>query len=72
MRTNLSLPNGASLYGTFISPTGGNVFSVAASGGSNGNDGLSPLRAFSTLAQGITAATANNGDVIVMLPGAHS
>lgn len=72
MRTSVSYPNGVNLYGTYISPTGGNVFYVAASGGSDGNDGLSPLRGLATLSQAITNATANNGDTIVLLPGAHS
>lgn len=69
-----------------IPQTGGSVFWVAPSasyslggrlGGvaysaSDGNDGLDPRRALLTLGQAITNASANQGDVIVLLPGAHS
>lgn len=69
-----------------IPQTGGSVWWVAPSasyslggriGGvsyiaSDGNDGLHPTRALLTLAQAITNAAANQGDVIVLLPGAHS
>ncbi len=40
-----------------------------ALGGSNGNDGLDPLRPFATLAYAISKCTASRGDVIVVLPG---
>ena len=72
-------------YGTLwgaIPVMGGRVFWVAPSSpytidgrsysSSDNNDGLSPERALATLTQAITNATANVGDVIVMLPGAHS
>ena len=72
-------------YGTIwgsIPQTGGQVFWVAPSASytvdgraynaSDDNDGLSPERAKLTLASAISAATANAGDVIVLLPGAHS
>lgn len=39
---------------------------------SNDADGLSPDRALRTPAQAITNARANNGDVIMMLPGTHT
>lgn len=39
---------------------------------SDGNDGLSPERAKRTVNGAITDATANVGDVIVLLPGSHS
>jgi len=39
---------------------------------SNGNDGLSPERALLTLDYAIGRCTADVGDVILMLPGAHS
>jgi hypothetical protein len=39
---------------------------------SDNNDGLSPERALRTVAQAVTNATANVGDVIVLLPGSHS
>jgi hypothetical protein len=72
-------------YGTLhgqIPQTGGRIFWVAPAAqytvvgntyaASDNNDGLSPERALLTLAQAITNATANVGDVIVLLPGAHS
>lgn len=39
---------------------------------SDGNDGLSPERPLSTITQAISNATANVGDVIVLLPGTHN
>jgi hypothetical protein len=39
---------------------------------SDGNDGMSPERAFSTINQAIANCTASAGDVIVLLPGSHS
>lgn len=72
-------------YGSFwgqVPQTSGNVYWVAAAASytvegraysaSNDNDGLSPERAKLTLASAITASTASAGDVIVLLPGAHS
>lgn len=72
-------------YGTLwgaIPATAGRVFWVAAAASytvtgrsyvaSDDNDGLSPERAKLTLASAITDATANVGDIIVLLPGAHS
>jgi hypothetical protein len=65
-----------------IPQTGGRVFWVApassytvdgrAYDASDGNDGLSPERALRSVARAITLATANVGDVIVLLPGAHT
>lgn len=72
-------------YGSFwgmIPQTSGRYFFVAPSASytvegivyeaSNNNDGLSPERALRTVNQAITNATASVGDVIVLLPGAHS
>ena len=72
-------------YGSFwgdIPTTNGRVFWVAAASSytvegrsytaSNNNDGLSPERAFLTLDYAVNQCTANVGDVIVLLPGAHS
>jgi hypothetical protein len=72
-------------YGTqfgAIPMTAGNVWWVAPSTSytvagntyhaDGGNTGLSPESAFSTLAQAVSAATANNGDVIALLPGTHT
>lgn len=62
--------------------TNGNIYWVAPSAAytvegrsytaSDTNDGLSPERAFLTLDYAVGFTTANAGDVIVMLPGAHS
>lgn len=52
---------------TIYGPLGGRSY-VA----SNGNDGLSPERAVLTLNYAISLCTANVGDAIVLLPGAHS
>ena len=70
MLTNLSLPNGAVLAGTYVSPAStGTVFYLDSGSGSNGYDGLSQDRAFSTLDYAFSRCTANNGDVIVVAPG---
>src|SRR5260221_3705869 len=72
-------------YGTIwgaIPMTAGQVLWVAPSASytvdgraytaKDGNDGLSPERALLTIGQAITNATANAGDVIALLPGAHT
>lgn len=72
-------------YGSFwgmIPQTSGRVFWVAPAASytvegrsytaSDNNDGLSPERAFLTLDYAVGQCTANAGDVIVLLPGAHS
>ena len=69
------------LWGT-IPETHGSIFWVAPStpytidgkayDASDGNDGLSPDRALSTVNRAIVLATANAGDIIAMLPGTHT
>lgn len=72
-------------YGAFwgmVPETTGNIIWVAPSSSytvegrsypaSDSNDGLSPERAVLTLDYAIGLCTANAGDVIVLLPGAHS
>ena len=72
-------------YGTLwgaIPMTAGQVLWVAPSSpysvdgrsydASDDNDGLSPEKAKRTIGSAITAATANAGDVICLLPGAHT
>jgi hypothetical protein len=72
-------------YGSFwglIPQTSGRVVWVAPSAtytvegrsyaASDGNDGLSPERAVLTLNAAVALVSANVGDVIVLLPGAHS
>lgn len=39
---------------------------------SDGNDGLSPERALASIAQAVSNASANAGDVICLLPGTHT
>lgn len=56
----------------WVSPSAGYTIDGRAMSASDNNDGLSPDRALLTLGQAITNSTANVGDVIVMLPGAHS
>lgn len=57
------VPGGASR----IQLTPGNVWFVDS--GVSGGNGRTPEGAFATLAEAISAATANNGDVIYLLPG---
>src|SRR3990167_11547235 len=62
--------------------TSGRIFWVAPSAtytvegrtyaASDGNDGLSPERAFRTVDYAVGQTTANVGDVIVLMVGAHS
>lgn len=72
-------------YGTLwgmVPQTTGNIFWVSPSAtytvenrtysSSDQNDGLSPERALLTAAQAVSNATANNGDCIMFLTGAHS
>src|SRR6185436_14827350 len=51
--------------------TFGNVFYVHSVSGSDSDSGTSPVAAKATLAAAIALCTANNGDVIFVLPG-HS
>jgi hypothetical protein len=46
-------------------PTQGKVFHVKPSSGLDGNDGLSPERAFKTLAKALSKATADKNDVVL-------
>ena len=50
---------------------GGRLGGVAYSA-SDGNDGLDARRALLTIGQAVTNASANQGDVIALLPGAHT
>lgn len=72
-------------YGTQwgdVPQTTGSVFWVAPASpytvegrsysSSDNNDGLSPERALATIGQAISNATANNGDIIMLLPGSHT
>lgn len=55
--------------GTTIPSTTGDYYFVSSTTGAGGNNGKSPSRAFATIAQASAAATASNGDVVVILPG---
>lgn len=73
-------------YGTQwgdVPQTSGSIFWVAPaspytvegrsySSSDTGNDGLSPERALATIGQAISNASANNGDIIMLLPGSHT
>ena len=63
---NMGITNvigGASLVTT------GNVFYVSSTAGSNGNSGKDPRFPFATIGQARLAATANNGDIVAIMPG---
>lgn len=60
----------------FVAPTSSSSSSYnvenRAYSASDNNDGLSPERALATITQAVSNATANNGDIIVLLPGTHN
>lgn len=70
-----NFPNGVSSFGVPVMGAGqipattGNYWFVNSVTGSNGNMGQSPTAPFATIAQARTAATANNGDVVIVMPG---
>jgi hypothetical protein len=47
--------------------TQGNVFFVRPTGGSDGNDGKSPARAFKTLVKALNSCSANQNDTIYLI-----
>lgn len=55
--------------GAQIPSTTGNYWFVSSVTGSAGNPGTSANLPFATLANAVTAATAANGDVVIVLPG---
>lgn len=56
----------------FVAPSTSYTIEGQAYDASDDNDGLSPERAVRTVNRAIALATASVGDVIVLLPGAHS
>lgn len=73
-----NFPYGLSSYGVPLLGSGGNIpastgnyffVSSVSPFASNGNDGSAPSRPKATIAGALSAATANNGDVIVCMPG---
>lgn len=71
-----NFPNGLSSLGIPLIGSGGNIpastgnyFFVDSATGSDGNPGNEPAEPKATIAGAISAATASNGDVIVLMPG---
>lgn len=71
-----SFPQGVSSFGVPVLGSGanipattGNYWFVNSVTGSNGNPGNVPNLPFASIASARTAATANNGDVIICMPG---
>lgn len=56
----------------WVSPSANYTVEGVSREASDNNDGLSPERALRTVTRAIALADANVGDVIVLLPGAHS
>lgn len=65
------IPNTTGRY-FWVSPSATYTVEGVSFSASDDNDGLSPERAFRTINAAISAASASVGDVIVLLPGAHS
>ena len=67
-----NFPNGITSFGVPVLPLGGmatqgNVWFVKPYSGSDGNSGKSPARAFKTLAQALSAATASQNDIVYLI-----
>lgn len=67
-----NFPNGISSFGAVLPaalgvPTQGNHWFVKPSTGNNSNTGKSPSQAFKTLAQALSAATANQNDIVFLM-----
>jgi hypothetical protein len=56
----------------FVSPTGQYTFEGQSYAASDNNDGVRPERALRTITYALSLTTANVGDVVVLLQGAHS
>ena len=56
----------------WVAPAASYVVDGRSYDSSDNNDGLSPERAVRTIAQAVLNATASAGDVICLLPGAHT
>lgn len=65
-----NFPNGIASMGVpVIGRTTGNVFFVSSVSGSDGNKGRSPSKPYATINKAVESCTANNGDVIYVMPG---
>lgn len=68
-------PNGLTSFGVpvmggaTVPTTTGNYWFVSSLTGASANSGKSPAQPFATLAQAVSAATASNGDIIILMPG---
>lgn len=67
-----NFPNGVSSFGALLpavlgAPTQGDYWFVKPGTGSDGNSGKSPSHAFKTLAKALSAATANQNDVVFLI-----
>lgn len=78
MLSDLTLPNGLKTLGIpvlgglgMIPVTSGKYFFVDSVNGSDGNNGLSPDRAYATIQYAVNQCVDSRGDCIVVLPG-HS
>lgn len=56
----------------FVAPSATYTLGGRSFVASDGNDGLSPERALLTVAAALTLTTASAGDMVVLLPGAHT
>ena len=56
----------------FVAPSSSYSFNGLTYASSDGHDGLAPDRALATVNRAWALASANSGDVIVLLPGAHT
>jgi hypothetical protein len=56
----------------YVSPSSSATISGYTVSASDNNDGLSPERPLASIAQAISNASANSGDVIMLLPGTHT
>lgn len=69
-----NFPNGVTSFGvpvmggSTVPTTTGNYWFVSSITGASANSGKNPSQPFATLAQAVSAATANNGDVIILMP----
>jgi hypothetical protein len=76
MSTLTNFPNGIASFGVpqiggggVIPATTGSYYFVHSGTGSNGNDGKSPTYALATIDYAVGLATADAGDVIIVMPG---
>jgi hypothetical protein len=65
-----NFPNGVSSFGVpVLGGTTGKIFFVHATTGSDGNKGTSPSKPLATINAAVEKCTANQGDIIYLMPG---